>query len=105
MPLNKSNKAVSIGRRIAFSRGLFFYSEGLLYLQFLQYLTHALHVLDAHGYKWQAQHVVDEAHLAEHGLHTCRVAVDKEQREEVGEAVVNLAGTIIFALHLQANHL
>ena len=52
MPLNKSNKAVSIGRRIAFSRGLFLLGE-LLYLQFLQYLTHALHVLDAHGYKWQ----------------------------------------------------
>ena len=93
-------------------RGDFVYDSRLFHslnsqlnLQFLQNLTHALHVIDTHRHQGQTQHILDIAHLAEHRLHTSGIAVDEEQREEVDEAVVNLAGSIVLATHLQANHL
>ena len=74
-------------------------------LQFLQYFRHTLHVLDAHRHKWQAEYVLNETHLVKHRLYTGWISVDEEQREQVGETVMNLAGRVVLTKHLQTYHL
>ena len=48
-----------------------------LNLEFLQDFRHALHILDAHRHKGQAQYILDESHLRKHRLHTGGIAVDE----------------------------
>ena len=79
--------------------------DGISNLQLLHDLTHALQGADTRRNQWQTQDILDKSHFMKHGFYTSRIAVDKEQREEVLETMVNLAGSIILATHLQTNHL
>ena len=76
----------------------------ILNFQFFENLRHTLHVIDSHGHQWQTEHILDKAHLRKHGLHTCRVAINKQQREEIGKTMMDSACRIVLAAHLQTDH-
>ena len=56
--------------------------------QLSHYLADALHGGETCGHQWQAQHILYHAHLMQHGLYSCRVAIYKEELEELGKLVV-----------------
>ena len=73
-------------------------------MQFLQYLPHLLKGGDACGHQWQTQAVFNHAHGIEHGFYTGRIAVHKEEAEQLCKAMVNLQRVGIVALQSQTGH-
>lgn len=47
---------------------------------------------------------MDKSHGVEHGFDTCRVAIDKEELEELGELVVNGERIVVVAFQGEAHH-
>ena len=77
----------------------------VLYLEFLHDFTHLLQRGDARRHQGQTQYILNHSHLMEHGLDSGGIAINEEQTEQVGETVMNLPGSLILALVLQAYHL
>ena len=56
-------------------------------LEFFHNLRHALKCRDAGRHQRQAQHILNESHFVQHGFDTCRIAIDKKQREQVRKTI------------------
>ena len=74
------------------------------YFQLIQYAAHLLVSSDAGRNQRQAQTVFNHSHHAEHGFHSGRVTVDKQQLEQLRKLVMDGQRIVVVAGQCQTRH-
>ena len=74
------------------------------YFQLIQYAAHLFVSSDAGRNQRQAQTVLNHSHHAEHGFHSGRVTVDKQQLEQLRKLVMDGQRIVVVADQCQTRH-